>query len=282
MTTEDQFKFIIDHNLVQKNKACPHCLHNCKLIRKDNKLFWLCRKRSRVDGKNVTKCYFKQSIFKNSWFENSHLPIQKHIMIIKRYLEPTFEGKKCIQELKINKNTMSDYISFSNQVIIGYMKINYMPIGGETTVVLIDITKFRQRGNDGLWVMCGIELNSQMFFLTHLEDLTKETFTSVIERMIKPGTTITGNFWNNGKSLIYEIYEDLKLKHGLNFLDAHIISYAVDMSAFWKYIRSLCPRYGKKKCHFHAQLLRVMFIKQYPDSAMRNHKFWLQVAKMFY
>jgi len=92
--------------------------------------------------------------------------------------------------------------------------------------VEIDESKFGKRkyhrGHrvEGAWVFGGYERGSGKVFMFVVEDRTAKTLTEMIERFIKPGTTIYSDCWKGYVGLDdHPDYEHLQVNHSIHFKD---------------------------------------------------------------
>ena len=68
-----------NHGVLLKERECPTCKNLCRLDL--NRKQWRCDK-SYVAGKRRRKrCSFSVSVFKGTWFANSHLDIETKVIV---------------------------------------------------------------------------------------------------------------------------------------------------------------------------------------------------------
>ena len=78
LSSLDMIKYLQEHGLLLKEKKCERCGSICS-IDQNSKQF-RCRKMVSVNKQKKKKCEFKQTIFKDSLFDNVCLPIKKILL----------------------------------------------------------------------------------------------------------------------------------------------------------------------------------------------------------
>ena len=85
------------------------------------------------------------SLFKNTWFDKSHLDIETDLFFVKIFLLDKFDYKFVSSELGVSKPTINDWSSFAREVCVNWVFYRCKKIGGEGKVVEIDESKFGKR-----------------------------------------------------------------------------------------------------------------------------------------
>ncbi|CAF1087143.1 unnamed protein product [Brachionus calyciflorus] len=129
--------------------------------------------------------------------------------------------KLTIREVSISKNTAVDWLSFMRCICIDILEMYSEQLGGPGKVVEIDESAFGKRKyNRGArrktyWIFGGIERNAnppKMFFI-HVEDRSKFTLSGMIEKYIKPQTTIMSDCWSSYQYLEKAGFDHLTVNH---------------------------------------------------------------------
>jgi hypothetical protein len=108
---------------------------------------FICRRKKTVTQnkrKKVVQCNFYKSIFKGTFFENSHLPVLKIVLFMKVLVKKSMNLEDLKEELQISLHTLVDWKSFCREVCINSL-ITDKPLGGIDSIVEIDESKFGRR-----------------------------------------------------------------------------------------------------------------------------------------
>ncbi|XP_011705455.1 PREDICTED: uncharacterized protein LOC105460657, partial [Wasmannia auropunctata] len=104
-------------------------------------------------------------------------------------------------ELSIASNTAVDWINFCRELLAQWITNNQEQIGGLNKIVEIDKAKFGRRKHyrgrliTGQWLFGTIEHDTGRFFVIPVENRSEKTLTSIIRRLILPGSTIYSDYW---------------------------------------------------------------------------------------
>ena len=167
-------------------------------------------------------------------------------MLVKNY-----EQIKIIEELELNKNTVSQWMAFVRMIFEEWAMRSSEQIGGEGQVVEIDESKFGKRkynkGHhvEGQWVFGGIERSTGKIFLVPVEKRDRETLTAIIVKWIKPGTTIMSDCWKAYDKLQEIGYHHLKVNHSINFVDKSNGAHTNAIESTWRHAKRFCPEYSR-------------------------------------
>lgn len=280
--------FLLDHDLIKKEKSCEKCNGTAKIVTHSGKPFWSCRRTYQPHGDEdfqTIKCNYRKSLYNDTWFSNTKLSIKVNIILVQLYLEPNFNALQASEILSINKNTMTDYTNFLREVFVDYCILNKQQIGGEGRVVEIDEAKFgkrkynRGRVIEGQWVFGGIDTTSKKSFYVAVEDRSQETLLKVIKMWIKPGTTIVSDCWKAYNCLQNEGFLHLTVNHTYNFVDPNTGANTNTIERQWRDLRAWMQRMGPK-VDYDGHLARIMFIKQFPVKHELIHQCWKHIGKM--
>ena len=61
------------------------------------------------------------SLFKNTWFDKSHLDIETNLFFVKIFLLDKFNYKFVSSELGVSKPTINDWCSFAREVCVNWV-----------------------------------------------------------------------------------------------------------------------------------------------------------------
>ena len=99
-------------------------------------------------------------------------------------------------------------------------------LGGEGIIVEIDEAKIGKRKFEkgrlitGQWIFGGFERETKKFFIECVPDRSVSTLLTVIQKWIKPGTTIISDCWKAYNCLGNKGYKHLTVNHSYNFVDS--------------------------------------------------------------
>ena len=121
--------------ILNSNKICKNCNSDMELKKIPDCWYWRCRK---VRVINFCKVHYnaKQSIRKDTFFSNSNLPIQKILQFL-YMLVKNYEQIQIINEIQLNKNTISQWMDFVRKVVEEWAISSSEQIGGIGQVVEI-------------------------------------------------------------------------------------------------------------------------------------------------
>ena len=273
------------HGLILKQKECGHCKNWCRLdfVRKA----WRCDKTYKDTSKRKKRCNYSVSIFKGSWFENSHIDLETNIKFVLLYVLNGFNYAFVRDELSLSDKSINDWSSFCREVIVNWVFNKSKKIGGEGFTVEIDESKFGKRKYnvgrvvEGQWVFGGICRESRQFFMVPVEDRTSETLLQVIKDFIASGTTVISDCWRAYDCLEQEGYKHLTVNHSVNFVDPVTRAHTNTIERLWRDTKNLVPKYGRRKAHFVGYLAVAYFKLQVKESKHRLHEFAKAAAQLY-
>ena len=190
-------------------------------------------------------------------------------------------------ELKLSDKTITDWCSFAREVIVNWVSERSCKIGGEGRVVEIDESKFGKRKYnvgrliEGQWVFGGICRETRECFMVPVENRDSETLVRLIKDYIKPGTTIISDYWKAYDCLEEEGFVHLKVNHSINFVDPVTGAHTNTIERRWRDVKSLVPKYGRRKSHFVGYLAVSYFKLYYREPLHRLHAFVKAAAQLY-
>ena len=108
-------KYCQAHGVILSARACPHCDSLCR-IDYTCKYFRCDKSVSVGHHKKRRRCNFRVSLFKNTWFDKSHLDIETNLFFVKIFLLDNSNNKFVSSELEVSKPTINDWCSFAREV----------------------------------------------------------------------------------------------------------------------------------------------------------------------
>ncbi|KAK4884047.1 hypothetical protein RN001_000318 [Aquatica leii] len=158
-----------DVGLFLRDRICPHCGDNAKLVleKSKNMYMWRCRKR----GANPHD--FKESLAKNTLFAKTKLPVDRvlHIIYFFAFGENTYDTiirESSTNDVVTSRESVVQWMAWLREVCFIWLDRHFENegrIGGPGVVVEIDETKIgkrkynRGRNVDGHWIVGMVEID---------------------------------------------------------------------------------------------------------------------------
>ena len=101
----EMIEYVIKIGILKGNNICTVCNSEMQLKKIKDSCYWRCRKVTLINCRKV-QCEAKESITKDTFFYQSHLPLQK-ILLLLYMLIKNYDQIQIIDELELNKNTKS-------------------------------------------------------------------------------------------------------------------------------------------------------------------------------
>ena len=145
-------------------------------------------------------CSRRLSIRANSWLYGSHLTLHQILTFIDLWIE-NVPLNVIEKQVNIKKACAVRLNKFFYEIVEDYIVKRQTPIGGPLSIVEIDESKFGHRkynkGHhvEGQWVFGGIDRDTNDCFLVAVDKRDEKTLLPLIQKWIKPGTTIISDCW---------------------------------------------------------------------------------------
>ncbi|CAH2100831.1 unnamed protein product [Euphydryas editha] len=274
--------FLIKHGIRESLVKCNKCGADAYLTADEK--WWRCRKRqTKTVNKKVIKsqCDFKQSVRTNTWLQGTKLQLEKSFLFASLYLicNPPHE-EFLMEELNMSSGTVCDWSQYVREVLENWcLNESTHSLGGPGKIVEIDEPKFgkrkynRGRIIDGQWIFGGFERDSKLIFLEKVDDQSASTLLEIINRRIKPGTTIMSHCWKSYDCLAMEGYKHLIVNHSMNFVDADTGAYTQNIERMWRDARGTIPKFGRRDYHMSGYIADFLFRRAHPSHITRMHAF---------
>ena len=282
----DLFDLCVRHRLILNEKHCEVC-GQAAVINFNEKL-WRCQKLASKGHKKKRRCSWKQSVYKNTFFDHAHLDIETILVFVNAYVRECFSYVFVRSELKLSDKAICDWASFSREVLIEWSVKREGQLGGEGKIVEIDESKFGKRKYnvgrlvEGQWVFGAVCRETRECFMVPVAKRDSATLLYVIKERILPGTTIISDCWKAYNCLEEEGYRHLTVNHSLNFVDPNNkATHTNNIERLWREAKKKVPLYGRRRKHFAGYLARSMFMMAIPDPNKRLHAFLQEVAALY-
>lgn len=288
-TDETSLNYAIELGLLTlTNKQCPKCLSFMKL--EQGKERHMTNKRFRCFKK---KCRYSVSIWKNTIFHGTKLPIGTLIKIIYCFsvnMTVDFTFKQC----KVNKNTVVKWFRFLREILYFHIFINNQTkIGGLGMTIEVDETHIHKRKfnvgrcliSESVWVVGGICRENKDIFLAISTKRDKNTLKEIIQNNINEGSTIITDCWKayNFFGEIDRCYDHKQVNHKFNYVDpVDKTIHTQNVERLWRSLKQSLPVSCSRK-HLFLYLQKFIFNQKYSYCDMLS-KFDLivEVIKQYY
>ena len=98
---------------------------------------------------------------------------------------------------------------------------------------------------------------------------------------VDPRTTIISDCWRAYQCLENEGFKHLTVNHTYNFVDPETGAHTNIIERKWRDLKSLVPKYGRRKYHFVGYLATSYFKLHIPDPTRRLHVFLTAAAQLY-
>lgn len=189
-TEESTIEFLINNDIIQKEKTCWQCKKPMNI-----------NKTQKIYRCSNYKCRKSMSIFKNTFFSTCKYGIDKCMIFCYLYfLKLPSEGLKTT--LKLSSKTVCDWAGFLRQLVGNSVNEIELQIGGDGVVVEIDETKLGKRkyhrGHyvEGVWVIVGIERTvEKKMFAIEVVSRDQATIEDVLRKYLCEGSIVHTDCW---------------------------------------------------------------------------------------
>ena len=254
-------QWLMGEGLLAKSRLCSVCGSDMILVNCDDRsdgFKWECRRR--IDGKRHR---VEMSIRTGSWFAQSNMTLEEILKYTYWWCQD-LDQVQIRHELVLATHTGVDWDSFCREVCEITLMEERESIGGEGKVVQIDESKFGKRkyhrGHhvEGQWVFGGIECDSRKSFLIPVDKRDEHTLLPIIQKWIKPGTTIISDCWKAYTNLGKYGYTHRTVNHSEEFVNKDGDS-TNRIEGHWRHAKVKMPPFGVRKNHFSSYLAEFMW-----------------------
>ena len=255
-------KFCFNHNLIDQNRICGNHEKPAQMFLSSNSNFKcsLCYQ--------CPLCNKKESIFKNSIFTRSKLPIGVILKII-YYWVYEYSCSSTMKECNLSDHTVTNFFQTLQDMCEDFNNNFFTDkIGGPNMNVQIDETLMSKRKyNKGrllsdVWIFGGICQETNEVFATIVKDRSQNTLMPLIHKYIKEFSIIHSDNW---KSYIHinelpTIYQHYTVVHNENFVDPITGSNTQKCERMWRELKKIKKRYeGIPRHRINSHLQEFIF-----------------------
>ena len=277
---ENIYTFCVRHNILARELYCPrHTDRLCKLSLKLKRFSCNYKILNDKRKKKYVRCYFTQSLFKNTFFAGAKFSLERCLMFAHLFCRDDYSiklGKEYFD--KISSTTFTEWGLQCREVCVNFCLNNSEKIGGPGKVVVVHESKIGKhhfkvgmRMIDCERVFGGMEVESRKFFFIPLESGDTQALLDCIKDYILPETTVMSKCLKAFKrlSLSDEKFEFLEVHHQLKFIKPNAEAEA------------LIPNIEYRNTFLLGYLARAYFLKVNPDPDTRFHCFLKEIAKFY-
>lgn len=277
-------QFFKDHGVLPLHKTCPTC--NADVYINSEGLFRCQKQTTCKRRKRITRCSYKSSLYKGTWFEKVHLSPSQNLLFINIFVRKYFSQLYCEENFGLSANTIVDWKTFCGEVCQDWVQ-NQPAIGGPGVIVEIDESKFgkrkyhRGKSVTGIWVFGGIERESKKRFIVEVDKRDETTLLPLCLKYIKPGSIVYSDCWKAYSRLHDHGFIHHTVNHSKHFKDPVTGVHTNNIERLWKDIKSWVLRSGNRPYHYKYYFARYLFTLAHPDHRTILHHFVSQIARLY-
>jgi len=246
-------KWVQEQGLVPTKLNCPYCRN--ELTVKARRLFGQFR-CDRDHGKHGS---FKMSATKNTFFENSKLPVGKVLRIVycfaHEYSYRNTEHECTDDSTVLSAVTIAEWFSYLREVCMDVLERKYekhTKLGGPGHIVEIDEClighkKYRSgKAVEGNWVLGMIDRDTEEIRMEVCPNNKRDadTLVTLIKKHVHPETTIMTDCWKGYAGLSKENFKHLVVNRALHFVDPSSGACTNTIQSQWRTLRHRMSRGG--------------------------------------
>jgi transposase-like protein len=242
---EQAFDFLVSSRVLEIPTYCPQCING--KISEHYKFNYRCC---------VWNCRFSFSIFKDTFFEGTHLPI--HQILLLGYLWLSGAQHSTIEIITgLSNATVCKWVNYYRVLVANDLENHEDMIGGPGIVVEVDESKFGKRkyhrGHhvEGAWVVGGVErTDARRMFAVVVEDRSGDTLKEILRDHIAQGSILFTDCWKGYRpdDLTELGYDFATVNHTKTFVDEDTGCCTNTIEGTWNGMKRKIPKrhYGKK------------------------------------
>ena len=275
--------FFVQRKLIPETCVCIHCDKPMSLRTRPTKdttdsCGWQC-----TYGQ-CPKRLTTRTIRAGTFFEKSRVPLSKWLYILYLWSQET-PVKKASENTGISEKTVVQMFQYLRDVCSTKLLHTPAQLGGPGTVVQIDESLFNhkpkyQRGRRAgahkeQWVF-GIADTSVKPAITYMQTVEKRdaaTLLPIIERIVRPGTTVHSDEWAAYKKIQEKLGLDHQtVNHSVNFVDPQTGTHTQNIESYW----------AKTKYKFKVMKgVKAEYLPSYLDERMWRDRFGRTTEEAF-
>ena len=244
-------KWLIELGLLSETIVCPKCAFTMKSASP--------RKGHRIGYFQCSHCGMQQSLYGDTIFSKSHLPLHTFVQILIRWFLNE-SGRSISREVHVSTTTVTKIKQMMNLFATRCIEKESVRIGGRLRVVEIDEALLHRRkynvgrGKDPGWVLGGIERpispkEIPRMFLVVVPNRKRETLQKMILKWVVPGSIIVTDAFKAYKGLSELGFHHYTVNHKKHFVSPQSAAHTQRIEGAWSHVRKeALPLVG---CHLH-------------------------------
>lgn len=198
-----------------------------------------------------TKCHDRKSMFHNSFFTRSQIPVKKVLRIIYCWSQK-FSRNQTAHECDVSKKTVTNYFQALRQTCLDWANTDGQKmIGGPGLTVEIDESLMTTRKNNAgrvpvqNWIFGGICRETRERFVVSVPDRTSQTLIPLIQKNIAPQSNINSDSWRAYRRIndLPQQYSHNTVNHHKNFVNPTNGTHTQTVERMWREVKRVKRRY---------------------------------------
>ncbi|XP_023243634.1 uncharacterized protein LOC111641662 [Centruroides sculpturatus] len=278
---QESIRWAMDNGLLKKQRICENgrCVGvNAMRLEETDRtdgLVWRCSA-----GR---ACRKKISIRKDSFFENSHLPVSKILQLAYLWAFQLDKQDFLMRELQIaSAHTILDWKQFCRDICHEWFLLNPIVIGGSGHTVEIEESCFVRRSRlvREQWVFGGYDVRTKESFMVAVDHRNASTLLPILQKFVLPGTTAVSDLWAKYNISGNKEYQHLTVNHSVNFVDPVTHATTNREKCIWQKAKEKNKRcFGNRRAMLNNSLAEFLWRQQFQRDAFKN--FISQVRQVY-
>ena len=259
-----QCQFLVTNNLVRP-PVCPDCESETRPIASNVNLV---RNRTRNEKPFKWKCTDPAcnatcSFLSNSYLRGHRISLFKHIQLLYKFYMKR-DAHQCHEETGIGYGTCKAWFDYYRRCINKYMQDQYYPqfvfdvdlaIEWDEAALSARQKHHRGRYRQPVWVLGGVQADSNVCMLKVVERRDAQTLQSIIRSVTVAGSTIVTDGWRAYQGLSNHGLFHWSVDHSRHFVNPYHRKHTNRIEGLWALIRGdLRASRGIKPCDLQKHL----------------------------
>ena len=233
-------------------------------------------KPNTVKCKWTKGCGIVYNIWENTIFYKTKIKKTIILRVIELWLNKV-NGSSIAFVLRIDKKTVYRIMKKLSTHLVPNYYDNIQSIGGRSTIVEIDESKFGKRkyhrGHtlEGVWVLGMVErTNQRRIILIAVDNRTKTTLEEKIKKHVSEESQLYTDCWKGYTGLSNLNFGHQNVNHSETFVNPEDNTHTNTIEGNWAAIKMQTPIRGRKKTKVNLFLVRYMLLRNEEGNFMLN------------